>query len=62
MVSTGGEIIGMNVGIIFVAGSHNFFIEKKSSNRFELKLNFNLPGMMITIFLCSCLYSPARSV
>ena len=54
LVSTCGAIIGMNVGIILEAGSHNFFIEKKSFNRFELKLNSNLPGMIITIFLYSC--------
>ena len=61
-MSTDGEIVDVNVIIILAAGSHNLFIEKKASNRFELKLNSNLPGMMIPILLYSCLRPPARSV
>ena len=66
VVSTDGEIVDVNVDvnvvIILAAGSHNLFIEKKASNRFELKLNSNLPGMMTPILLYSCVHSPARSV
>ena len=62
LMSTDGEIVDVNVIIILAAGSHNLFIEKKASNRFELKLNSNLPGMMIPILLYSCVHSPARSV
>ena len=54
-MSTDGEIVDVNVIIILAAGSHNLFIEKKASNRFELKLNSNLPGMMIPILLYSCI-------
>ena len=61
LVSTDSEIVDVNVIIILAAGSHNLFIEKKASNRFELKLNSNLPGMMISIFSYSSVHSSAKS-